>query len=176
VALARSKEVVHFDLERPRERWSEHATALAEEGKLPLRYRNIVGVDLLMPDQIGSSVVVVDTVGLAVPREGVHEFARTAKQYAVRQHTVVVFMVQLRRELWGQLEAGGWVNPKEFPEWVLEFADQIHLVRRTGAGMAVHRVKSDVSLWSRALRTLLRSPKDACTLQADSDGRLTQTG
>lgn len=168
-----SQRLIHYDLERPKEGWSAHVDHVADgkrlaDGKcLPLDYRNSMEEWGWSPSALGWNPAVVDHVGLAAKQPQIHEFTRLAKRHAVRQRTVAVLMMQLDRELWRHLDVEGWISPYRLPEHVLEFADQIYLLRRTGAGIAVIRAKGN---------ELATRPHDTCTMVADSLGRLAESG
>ena len=123
-------EVFHVDLETPHLRWAERVGGLdlSEEEQARLTYRGMAG-GAFSPEDFGHAALVVDHMGIMASKEEIHEVARAAKLYAVRQKTVVVLAFQLSRELGGRLNAEGWIDPARLPEWVLEFGDQIYFLR-----------------------------------------------
>lgn len=162
------RHVTHFDLERPTLAWKAQVDQLSDGQGLPIEYRNRMDSAGWLPSELGRNAVVLDPVGLAAHREHIHGFAQSAKQQAVWQRTTVVLTAQLERSLWHELEREGWVDPKKLPEWVLEFADQIYYLRRTGVGTALVRVKGE---------GLAHGPHVTCTMAVPDPGApLVQTG
>jgi len=131
-------EVLHIDLESPYTRWVERVDALKipDAARKRLRHRGMTD-GAFSAQEFGTAAVVLDHMGIMASKDALHEVARIAKLYAVRQKTVVVLGFQLSRELGRPLNLEGWVDPALLPEWVLEFGDQIYLLRNGHGGRLI---------------------------------------